>query len=63
MEERGERLKIFDIKHEKAPTLAQIKLSLIEAEDDSNNTSTVVNWISAGIKAQNNQWVFFTISY
>jgi hypothetical protein len=55
MEERGEHLRIFDINHKKAPTLAQITLSLIEGEDSSNGNSTVVDWISDGIKAQNNQ--------
>ena len=59
MEERGEHLKIFDINHQKALTLSQIILSIIESKDDSNNNSAVVNWILDGIKAQNDQWVFF----
>ena len=59
MKVRGEHLKIFDINHRKAPTLSQITLSIIESEDDSYNNSAVVNWISDGIKAQNDQWVFF----
>jgi hypothetical protein len=59
MEKRGEYLRIFDINHQKAPTLAQIMLFLIEKDDASNSTSTVVDWISDGIKAQNNQFVIF----
>jgi hypothetical protein len=35
MEERGERLKIFDVNHEKAPTLAQITLQLCDAKGSS----------------------------
>lgn len=55
MEERGEHLRIFDIKYQKSPTLAEITLSLIQGEDSSDSISTVVDWISDGIKAQNNQ--------
>ena len=57
MEERGERLRIFDINHEKAPTLAKITLALTHTEDNPNNASNIVDWISDGIKAQNDQWV------
>jgi hypothetical protein len=55
MADRGEHLKIFDIKYQKSPTLAEITLSLIQGEDSSDGISTVVDWISDGIKAQNNQ--------
>jgi hypothetical protein len=54
MEERGEELRIFDINHKKAPSLAQITLSLIEEKENETN---VIDWIADGIKAQNNQWV------
>ena len=55
MEERGERLKIFDVRHKKAPTLAEITLELTDTEDDSMNAGNVVDWISDGIKAENDQ--------
>ena len=58
MEERGESLKIFDIKHKKAPTLAQITLQLCDKNDDSNRDADIVDWIADGIKAENDQWVF-----
>ena len=45
MEERGEKLRIFDINHGKAPTFTQITLSLTETN----------------IKTQNDQWVFTAI--
>ena len=57
MEERGENLKIFDINHRKAPTLAQITLSLAESKDISNEAANVVDWIADGIKIENDQWV------
>jgi hypothetical protein len=61
MEERGESLKIFDLNHEKAPTLAQITLQLCENKDSSNGSADVVDWIADGIKAESDQWVFKTI--
>lgn len=57
MEERGERLSIFDINHKKAPTLAQITLQLTDTKGNSSNSANIVDWISDGIKAQNDQWV------
>ena len=57
MVERGESLRIFDVNHEKAPTLAQITLNLTDAKDNSDEVANVVHWISDGIKAQNDQWV------
>ena len=59
MEKRGEHPKIFDLNHEKTPTLAQITLKLTEVEGDSiNNTNlSIVDWIANGIKAENDQWV------
>jgi hypothetical protein len=62
MEERGEHLSIFDINHKKAPTLTQITLRLTETYDDSNDGANLVNWVADGIKTQNNQWVFGTLS-
>jgi hypothetical protein len=59
MEERREHLKIFNIKHKKAPTLAEITLLLTSnTKDDSNSTVNMIDWISDGIKAQNDQWVY-----
>lgn len=55
MEERGDLLSIFDINKKKALTLAQITLQLTETKDRSNDTAKIVNWISDGIKAQNDQ--------
>ena len=57
MEERGEKLRIFDVNHENAPTLAQITLKLTDSNDNSTDSANVVHWISDGIKAQNDQWV------
>jgi hypothetical protein len=57
MEERGEALRIFDINHELAPSLAQITLRLTDPKDNSNQNIDVVHWISDGIKAQNDQCV------
>jgi hypothetical protein len=52
MEERGEKLKIFDINHKKPPTLAQITLSLTESKDNSNEVSNIIDWIADGIKTE-----------
>jgi hypothetical protein len=58
MDGRGEELKIFDINHNKAPTLSQITLQLTELNDhSSNNDSNIVNWIADGLKAESDQWV------
>ena len=57
MEDRGEALSIFDINHEKAPTLAQITLRLADENQDSSDASNVVDWVADGIKAQNDQLV------
>jgi hypothetical protein len=62
MEERGEHLKIFDLDHENAPSLAEITLKLTDIKDNTNNNANVVHWISDGIKAQNDQWVSLMIS-
>ena len=61
MEERGEKLRIFDINHGKAPTFTQITLSLTETNDNSNDSVHVVNWLVDWIKTQNDQWVFTAI--
>jgi hypothetical protein len=57
MEKRGEYLRIFDINHEKAPTLAQITLRLTETRENSNDGADSVSWIADGIKIQNDQYV------
>jgi Kyakuja-Dileera-Zisupton transposase len=59
MEERGEHLAIFDINHQKAQTLAQITLELTNRNDTSNNMVNIVDWIADGIKAENDQFVFY----
>ena len=55
MEERGDCLRIFDINHEKAPTLAQITLQLTEMKDNLSSSVNIVDWIADGIKTQNDQ--------
>ena len=55
MEERGEHLRIFNVNQKKAPTLDQITLELTNAKDGLNNAGNIVDWISDGIKAQNDQ--------
>lgn len=55
MEERGDRLKIFDVNHKKAPTLAQITLRLTESKNNSNEAANIVDWIASGIKTENDQ--------
>jgi hypothetical protein len=61
MEERGERLRIFDVNHENAPTLAQITLKLTDSKENFIDSANVVHWISDGIKAQNDQWVLMNL--
>ena len=55
MEERGEKLKIFNVNHKKAPTLAQITLGLSESKENSNEASNIIDWIADGIKIENDQ--------
>ena len=55
MENRGECLGIFDIWNRKAPTLAQITLQMTNTKENSKVAANVVDWISDGIKAQNDQ--------
>lgn len=62
MEERGERLRIFDINHKKPPTLAEITLLLTDTKDALKDTVDIVDWIADGIKVQNAQWVLDSIS-
>ena len=50
MEERGDHLRIFDINHEKAPTLTQITLKHTEMKDHSSDGANIVDWIANGIK-------------
>ena len=46
---------IFDLDHKKAPSLAQITLKLTDSKEYSSDKVDDVNWISDGIKAQNDQ--------
>jgi hypothetical protein len=55
MDERGEKLNIFNINHKKPPTLAQITLSLAESKDNSNEVSNIIDWIADGIKTEIDQ--------
>jgi hypothetical protein len=55
MEERGEHLRIYDINHKKAPTLAQITLRLTDTNDDSNDSANIVDWVANGIQTENDQ--------
>ena len=52
MKERGNHLRIFDISHDKTPTIAQVTLQLTEVNNTSNSAH-IVHWIASGIKAQN----------
>jgi len=56
-EERGERLKFFDINHQKSPTLAQITVQLCDNKDNPDSRVHIVQWIADGIKAENDQFV------
>ena len=57
VDKRGKYLSIFDVNHKKAPTLAEITLRLSDENEDLTNAASVVDWVSDGIKAQNNQFV------
>jgi hypothetical protein len=57
MEERGEKLKIFEVKHRKAPSLAQITLDLTEKMENSCDATNIVDWIADGIKTESDQYV------
>jgi len=53
--ERGQLLNIFDLNHQKLPTLAQITVQLCNNKDNPNGTVDMVQWIADGIKAENDQ--------
>jgi hypothetical protein len=55
VEKRGKKLSIFDVNHKKAPTLAEITLRLTDEKNESKNSTHLVDWVSDGIKAQNDQ--------
>ena len=55
MSQRGDHLKIFDLNHEKAPSLAQITLQLSKNDVCSGNGVSAMTWITNGIKAENEQ--------
>jgi hypothetical protein len=63
MEERGEQLKIFDLNHQKLPTLAQITVQLCDNKDNSDSNVDIVQWIADGIKAENDQYVVAITSH
>ena len=63
MEERGDKLKIFDVNRKKPPTLAEITLQLTDAKDNPAEKVKIADWISDGIKAENNQSVLNLISF
>ena len=52
---------IFDISHEKTPTLAEVTLQLTEREDHSSHTVNIVNWIAEEIRVQDDQYVLTVI--
>ena len=62
MEERGERLRMFDVSEKKAQTFAEITLELTNQEENSNNPGNAIDWITDGIKTENDQWVTNLIS-
>ncbi|KAG9312102.1 hypothetical protein JVU11DRAFT_7387 [Chiua virens] len=51
--ERGETLDIYSLKIEKAPTLAEIRLSLVQSAPGSERTQSSVNWLIEGISIEN----------
>ena len=55
MEERGQSLRIFEVDHQNAPSLAEITLKLTESKGNTTGNANLVHWISDGIKAQNDQ--------
>src|SRR5271168_2741763 len=61
MKKRGKHLNIFDLRHEKVPTLAQVTLQLTEMKDHSTNGMNIVDRIADGIRAQNDQCVLNAI--
>ena len=56
-EERGEQLKIFDVNHQKLPTLAEIMFKLCDNKDNRSGLGNIVDWIADGIKAKNDRLV------
>lgn len=62
-EERGEFLKIFDINHQKSPTLAEITVQLCDDNDNSNGFVDIVQWIADGIQVENDQSVLDIIAH
>jgi hypothetical protein len=62
-EERGERLNIFDLNHQKLPSLAQITVRLSDDKDGSSSLCDIVQWIADGIKAENDQFVIHRILF
>lgn len=57
MSQRGDHLKIYDLNHDKAPSLAEITLQLSENDAYSGNGVGATAWIASGIKAENEQLV------
>ncbi|KAG9312494.1 hypothetical protein JVU11DRAFT_6881 [Chiua virens] len=53
--EREETLDIYSLKIEKAPTLAEIRLSLVQSAPGSERTQSSVNWLIEGISIENAQ--------
>jgi hypothetical protein len=62
-EERGDQLSIFDLNHQKLPSLAQITVRLCDNKDGSNSTVDIVQWVADGIKAENEQFVMNRICH
>ena len=60
-EERGERLKVFDINHQKLPTLAEITVRLCDNKENTGGLEGIIDWIADGIKAENDRLVVFMI--
>ena len=60
IEERGERLTIFNVNHKKAPTLPKITLELTVKKNISE-LNKAIDWIADVIKAKDDQWVFNSI--
>ncbi|OJA15723.1 hypothetical protein AZE42_13710, partial [Rhizopogon vesiculosus] len=52
MEKRGEYLDMYQLKIDKAPTMAEIRLSLVELENPEAGRSGTVSWIIQGINLE-----------
>ncbi|KIK31764.1 hypothetical protein CY34DRAFT_36943, partial [Suillus luteus UH-Slu-Lm8-n1] len=55
MDQRGEHLDIYQLKIDKAPTMAEIRLKLTETEYADTGTSGSISWLINGINLEDSQ--------